>query len=66
VEGTYHFRFVATGKSRDGEPVRREALRDKPVLRKDRIPPEDDCCEKLLVVMEEQTKALQQLLKPGS
>jgi hypothetical protein len=65
VEGTYHFRFIATGRSRDGEPVRREALRDKPVLRKG-PPPDDHCCEKLLDVIQEQTKLLEQLLRPKS
>jgi hypothetical protein len=29
--GTYHFTFKATSFSRDGEPVTREAMRDKPV-----------------------------------
>lgn len=32
--GTYHFKFRATGYSRDGEPVVREAQRDKAVLPK--------------------------------
>src|SRR5256885_14875882 len=32
--GTHHFLFHATGYSRDGEPVVREAVRDKVVLPK--------------------------------
>ena len=66
VEGTYHFRFVATGTSRDGEPVRREALRDKPVLGRPGHgdPPRDDCCEEIKQAIQAQTKLLQRLLKP--
>ncbi len=79
VEGTYHFRFRAVGTSRDGEPVTREALRDKPVLVKGRPPHDgggkdggrppgggeggDDCCERLLAAVREQNRLLRRLLE---
>ena len=66
VAGTYHFRFVATGTSRDGEPVRREAMRDKPVLGLPGEPPRDDCCERLEDAIRDQTRLLQRLLKSKS
>jgi hypothetical protein len=62
--GIYHFRFIATGHSRDGEPVRREAVRDKPVLaRPTKEPPDGDCCDELREAIGEQTELLRQLLE---
>ena len=65
--GTYHFYFRAAGVSRDGEPVVREALRDKPVLPRGRPRGDgrlDDCCKELLKAISEQTKMLQRALTP--
>lgn len=69
--GTYHFRFRATGWSRDGESVMREALRDKAVLpRKPTGEPDDghkpdpdECCEKLLEELRAQNRLLKKLRK---
>ena len=70
--GTYHFLFRAKGWSRDGEPVVREAVRDKAVLRwVPEDPPgggrpgrgDDECCEKLLKEMRAQRKLLERALK---
>lgn len=36
VPGIYHFKFQAVGYNRDGQPVMREAVRDKPVLEHNR------------------------------
>jgi len=54
VEGTYEFTFRATGLSRDGEPVVREAVRAKYVQGRVRlVPPEgadgtkDECCKRI-------------------
>lgn len=54
IEGTYEFTFRASGQSRDGEPVNREAVRAKYVQgRVPLIPPEggdgskDKCCIRL-------------------
>jgi hypothetical protein len=55
-EGTYEFTFRATGRSRDGEPVRREAVRSKYIEgRTPLVPPGDsgsttfrDCCERVI------------------
>lgn len=64
--GTYHFQFRAVGVSRDGEPVVREAVRDKPVLA--RMPPaggqpgDDQCCKELLKAIREQTRMLERAL----
>ena len=51
VEGTYRFTFRATGYSRDGEAVEREAVRSKYVEgRVPLVPPDgrgqDECCRK--------------------
>jgi von Willebrand factor type A domain/Abnormal spindle-like microcephaly-assoc'd, ASPM-SPD-2-Hydin len=68
--GTYHFVFHATGYSRDGQPVVREAMRDKVVQEKpsttgggDNGGGDKDCCDKLLRAIDHQTKLLEQLLK---
>jgi hypothetical protein len=66
--GTYHFLFRATGYSRDGEPVVREAVRDKAVLPKTTPPGDggdDECCQRLLRVIQEQTRLLEEILKRG-
>lgn len=66
--GVYHFRFRAVGTSRDGEPVVREAVRDKTVLPRGRPSDGDgrdgdrfECCEELLKAMREQTAPLKRL-----
>jgi hypothetical protein len=69
--GVYHFRFRAVGTSRDGEPVVREALRDKQVLARVGTPPDggdgtDDCCAQLLDAIRHQTDLLERLLKRKS
>jgi hypothetical protein len=72
--GTYHFLFRAIGKSRDGQNVVREALRDKAVLLKPGThgggdpggggPGQGrDCCERLLKAIDHQTKLLDELLR---
>ena len=66
--GLYHFRFRAVGTSRDGEPVVREALRDKQVLARVGTPPggadgTGDCCAQLLDAIRHQTNLLERLLK---
>jgi hypothetical protein len=69
VPGVYHFKFRAVGRSRDGEPVVREAVRDKPVLARDGMPPNGhgrdgkECCEQLLEAIHNQTVLLERLLK---
>jgi hypothetical protein len=65
--GTYHFLFHATGYSRNGEPVVGQAARDKVVLTKPSGPDggkgsDDDCCQKLLRAIQNQTLALEKLL----
>lgn len=72
MAGTYHFHFKAVGKSRDGEPVVREAVRDKAVLRRiseetmDRDKPDasEECCKELLKEIHTQTRLLERALKP--
>jgi hypothetical protein len=77
VDGVYHFTFRAEGRSREGRTVVREAIRDKEVLRKgpppggngnDRpgndLPNDgkgDECCEKLLESLREQTELLRRI-----
>ena len=68
--GTYHFVFHATGYSRDGQPVVREAMRDKVVQEKsttgtggDGGDGGKDCCERLLRAINHQTKLLEEVLK---
>jgi len=71
--GTYHFLFHASGFSRDGEPVVREAVRDKAVLSKVPVQPpggggrpgDDECCQRLLKAIQEQTRLLENILKRG-
>lgn len=66
--GSYTMTFRATGYSRDGEPVKREAVRSKYVQGRVRQPPatgrpgddeDDDCCERLVKIL----KSNQELLK---
>jgi len=67
--GTYHFLFHATGYSRDGEPAVREIARDKVVLPKHDRPDgggkggDDECCQKLLRAIQNQTRALEHFLE---
>ena len=66
--GVYHFKFRAVGTSRDGEPVVREAVRDKAVLARDAVPPttdggDGDCCDQLLEAIQKQTVLLEKLLR---
>jgi hypothetical protein len=69
VPGVYHFKFRAVGTSRDGEPVVREAVRDKQVLARDGVPPDGngrdgkECCDQLLEAIHRQTVLLERLLK---
>jgi hypothetical protein len=70
VEGTYHFRFRTVGKSRDGELVVREALRDKAVLKRaPQLPTGDgkpgaseECCKALLKEIQRQNLLLKRIL----
>jgi hypothetical protein len=72
-DGTYHFAFKATGTSRDGEPAVREAVRDKPVLRRELEDPgradrdgrrdAAECCEELKKAIHEQTDLLREVLQ---
>jgi von Willebrand factor type A domain/Abnormal spindle-like microcephaly-assoc'd, ASPM-SPD-2-Hydin len=65
VAGSYTFRFRATGYSRDGEPVMREAVRSKYV--EGTLKPPDgghpdshsDCCDKINAILLRQTKLLE-------
>jgi hypothetical protein len=66
--GTYHFVFRAIGFSRDGQPVVREAARDKVVL--DRQPPggdgdgghgRDNCCKELIERVDKQIRLLEEI-----
>ncbi|MEZ4416379.1 MAG: choice-of-anchor D domain-containing protein [Gemmatimonadota bacterium] len=69
--GTYHFRFRATGYSRDGEPVVREAFRDKAVLPRTSTPPGggggsggfERCCKELLEELRQQHRLLKRLIE---
>ena len=77
VDGVYHFTFRAEGRSREGRTVVREAIRDKEVLRKGPPPggngngrpgndfpndgKGDECCEKLLESLREQTELLRKI-----
>ncbi|MCX5199351.1 choice-of-anchor D domain-containing protein [Streptomyces sp. NBC_00249] len=64
VPGIYHLRFTAVGRSRDGEPVRREALRDKTVLSKtgEEPPPVD---RRLHALLQENNDLLRRMLDSG-
>ncbi len=78
VDGVYHFTFRAEGRSREGKRVVREAIRDKEVLRKGPPPggngngrpgndlpndgKGDECCEKLLDSLREQTELLRKIV----
>jgi len=67
--GTYHFLFRAVGVSRDGQPVVREAARDKVAL--DRQPPggggdgghgrDDECCKELIHRVDKQLRLLEEI-----
>ena len=66
--GTYHFVFHATGYSRDGKPVVREAVRDKVVQQKPTTSGggdggDKDCCKELLRAINHQTRLLEEVLK---
>jgi len=77
VSGIYHFKFRATGYNRDGQPVVREAFRDKPVLDRHRLPPGKppggrhpgdgerpptrDCCDDVKRELREATALLQRI-----
>jgi hypothetical protein len=61
VAGTYTFTFRASGFTRDGEPVNREAVRSKYVEGTVKPPPTgdpggggigDDCCKRLVTLLE--------------
>jgi len=70
-EGTYHFHFRTIGKSRNGEPVVREALRDKAVLKRmaqkptggDRPGASEECCKELLKEIRKQSLLLKRALR---
>lgn len=67
--GTYHFVFHATGYRRDGQPVVREAMRDKVVQQKTTTGGGGDgggvkdCHENLLRAINHQTELLEEVLK---
>jgi von Willebrand factor type A domain/Abnormal spindle-like microcephaly-assoc'd, ASPM-SPD-2-Hydin len=71
--GTYTFTFRATGFSRDGEPVHREAVRSKYVDGWIRQPPsepphdgggmDDDCCERIVRQLERQGELLEDVVR---
>ena len=64
-EGTYNFTFRSSGRSRDGEPVKREAVRSKYVEGSTSLVPnnptyvpdttddddKDDCCKKITLLL---------------
>ena len=62
--GSYTFTFRATGYTRDGEPVNREAVRSKYVEGTVRPPPEIDdcCCEQVIPLLERQALLLAEIL----
>ena len=74
VAGTYTFTFRATGFTRDGEPVNREAVRSKYVEGHVKQPPtgdpggrggggvDDDCCKRLVSALERQSHLLTEIL----
>jgi hypothetical protein len=71
VAGSYVFRFRATGRSHDDEPVTREAVLSKYVQGWVKEPPRggglpgggDECCEKLAKLLEEETRLLARLVQ---
>jgi hypothetical protein len=72
VAGSYTFAFRATGYTRDGEPVTREAVRSKYVEGTVKPPPSgggpggnvgDDCCKRLVTLLERQSSLLKDLVK---
>jgi hypothetical protein len=66
--GSYTFRFRASGQSRDGEPVNREAIRSK-YLEGTVKPPDgsdsgrDDCCDELRKLSLRQVRLLEAMAK---
>jgi hypothetical protein len=71
--GSYEFTFKAVGYTRDGEPVQREVVRSKYVEGTVKEPPRDPprgdddkdaCCERLVKLLERQTKLLAEALAP--
>jgi archaellum component FlaG (FlaF/FlaG flagellin family) len=70
--GTYTFTFRATGFNRDGEPVHREAVRSKYVTStvpeppchdgSDHHPCSDECCAKVVKLLELGTRLLEAIL----
>lgn len=78
VAGSYTFTFRATGFTRDGEPVKREAVRSKYVEGMVKEPPthgdpggrggggvDDDCCKRLVSILERQSHLLAEILGAG-
>jgi len=63
MPGSYTFTFRATGVTRDGEPVMREAVRSKYVDGWKRQPPGDHPCHRLEVSVEKLRDLLEALLK---
>lgn len=72
IAGSYTFRFRATGYTRDGELVTREAVRSKYVQGTVR-PPVDDpgdhkpdgCCKDVVSILERQSKILMEIRDSG-
>jgi hypothetical protein len=71
VAGSYVFTFRATGRSRDNEPVVREATLSKYVVGWLKPPPpggdpggrDDECCKKLVGLLEREIRILEQIAK---
>lgn len=63
MPGSYTFTFRATGVTRDGEPVMREAVRSKYVDGWKRQPPDDHPCHRLEVSVEKLRELLEALVK---
>jgi hypothetical protein len=68
--GSYTFTFRATGITRNGEPVNREAIRSKYVIGATKEPPpggtgggDDDCCKRLVKQLERQSAILTKILE---
>jgi HYDIN/CFA65/VesB family protein/von Willebrand factor type A domain-containing protein len=74
VAGTYTFTFRATGYTRDGEPVLREAVRSKYVEGTLKPPPHgghgdgpgmgiEQCCKEILALLERQSELLSAIVE---
>jgi hypothetical protein len=72
VAGTYTFTFRASGLTRDGKPVNREAVRSKYVEGTVKPPPhgdppgrgggvDDDCCKRLVAILERHSHLLAEI-----